>query len=639
MIKVVLTSVICVAVAATDASLADKLISMPPGHDDFPETFSLWGKLNSTFEEIVNMIDTEDVDLFGFCSSQPDVRMGDGTKIFTSVVIPPKCDKKRPAMLVRSPYGPTTRRLALLYVFFGYVAVMQDQRGTFSSEGTFDMWQLGNPDGVDTMAWITNQTWSNGEVFTMGASADGIATLTPIMTAGIPVKGQWSIWTTGDGHGLSYTGGAFRKDLLDGYMNTMGLFTHGASRKVVGYVKEHEAYGPWWYNLTDCRNVTDRSVVPACNFPKVHWPVVLSAGWWDIFLISSLKLMNGVLAAGDPAYLEKHVTIIDPLGHCMLTPFHGEGIVESATLELQAARGLVVGFFASLQAFRKQAMDMNMGHKRLNFFVLGNYEADTRSPRNYWTSMHYWPAYINKDFYMHGSAGKTGKLSETAPSATTSMTYTYDPRTKDGLTPIEGGNNLPFIGKIHACGTADQTKRDAREDVLAFDSDKLSEDTAVVGNITAKIFVSSDAVDTDFVVVLSDVGPRKAMMVRFGALRMRWRDGDERTAPPLEAGKIYEASIHLSVAAYIFPKGHRIRVTISSAAYPYFDANTNTGSLEISPTAAVAANNGFHMGPNSPSKVTLPIVKMEDIPHNRLFGASIPDPIGLAKVIRDAVVV
>jgi len=530
----------------------------------------------------------------------------------------------------------------LLFAFAGYVAVMQDQRGTFASKGTFNMWQLGNTDGADSMAWIVNQSWSNGEVFTMGASADGIATLTPLEIPGIPVKGQWSIWTTGDGHDLAYPGGAFRKDLMEGYMNLMSLPTQGASKKVIAEVKKHEKYDPWWYNLTDCRDINNQSVAPGCHYSAAHWPAVLSAGWWDIFLGGSLRLVNGVLAAGDPAYEQKHVVIIDPLGHCMLTPFHGEGIAESATLEAQSARGLVVGFFAALKAFKpQQALNFQTGHKRLNMFVLGNYEADTRSPRNFWTSLDIWPAYKNKYLYMHPHAllHRNGVLSEASPSKNASASYKYDPTTPEGITPILGGNNLPFVGKIHACGSADQTKRDARKDVLVFDGAKLSDDMAVVGNITANVFVSSDAVDTDFVAVVSDVGPRKAMMVRYGMVRMRWRDSDEVTSPPLEAGKVYEVEIDLGATAYIFPKGHHVRVTISSAAYPYIDANNNTGSPEASPQPAIAANNVFHMGPKSASHLALPVVDLADIPHNGLFGASIPDPVGLAEVLRETIVV
>merc|ERR1712228_828907 len=139
--------------------------------------------------------------------------------------------------------------------------------------------------------------------------------------------------------------------------------------------------------------------------------------------------------------------------------------------------------------------------------------------------------------------------------------------------------------------------------------------------------------------IISDVGPKKAMMVRFGAVRMRWRGSEEETSPPLEAGEVYEVDIHLGATAYIFPKGHRLRITIRSAGYPYFDANTNNGSPESSPQPAIAANNAFHMGPNYPSKVSLPVVKMGDIPPNRLFGASFADPVGLANTIRETIVV
>jgi predicted acyl esterase len=43
------------------------------------------------------------------------------------------------------------------------------------------------------------------------------------------------------------------------------------------------------------------------------------------------------------------------------------------------------------------------------------------------------------------------------------------------------------------CGTADQTPRDVRDDVVLFESDELGEPTAVVGQIFARLFVSSSA--------------------------------------------------------------------------------------------------------------------------------------------------
>merc|ERR1712178_515678 len=113
---------------------------------------------------------------------------------------------------------------------------------------------------------------------------------------------------------------------------------------------------------------------------------------------------------------------------------------------------------------------------------------------------------------------------------------------------------------------------------MVFDSGTLHTDVPVVGNIMAKLSVSSSAKDTDFVVTVSDVYKNKSMLVRFGAMRMRWKTSHEQQDPPLETGQVYEVDVNLADTAYIFARGHTIRVTISSAAYPYYDANPNTGS-------------------------------------------------------------
>jgi len=228
---------------------------------------------------------------------------------------------------------------------------------------------------------------------------------------------------------------------------------------------------------------------------------------------------------------------------------------------------------------------------------------------------------------------KPGQLGNATPSLATSAYYFYNPTTTAGLTPMLGGNNLPIVGQIRHCGSTDLTERDSRSDVIVFDSGILTEDLPVVGKLSAKLFVSSTAKDTDFVVTVSDLGKKKSMLVRYGAVRMRWRNGGTgnymKPNAPLMDGTIYEIDIDLLHTAYVFPKGHRVRVSVSSAAYPYYDANPNTGSPEstgIPPSKfePVVAKNFIHMGPEFPSKISLPVVKMEDIPHNPKFRPTIP---------------
>eukprot|EP00440_Ansanella_granifera_P044395 gb/GFBE01048117.1/.p1 GENE.gb/GFBE01048117.1/~~gb/GFBE01048117.1/.p1 ORF type:complete len:163 (+),score=17.37 gb/GFBE01048117.1/:1-489(+) len=130
------------------------------------------------------------------------------------------------------------------------------------------------------------------------------------------------------------------------------------------------------------------------------------------------------------------------------------------------------------------------------------------------------------------------------------LDYIYDPSRKDGIAPMLGGNKLPDVGVVSACGTADQQPRDNRTDVLVFNSAKLFEDVPIVGAVRVTLSVSSTAKDTDFFVALSDVSAdgSKAMLVRYGMMRMRWRNGgDSAGSPPMEPGNVYEIDVDLSL--------------------------------------------------------------------------------------------
>lgn len=185
-----------------------------------------------------------------------------------------------------------------------------------------------------------------------------------------------------------------------------------------------------------------------------------------------------------------------------------------------------------------------------------------------------------------------------------------------------GGNNLPAIGKIKLGGPANQLPRENRSDVLVFDSAPLTAELAVVGAVSATVFVSSSAPDTDFFVTVSDFLPdgSKSMLVRYGMRRMRWRESEITKSAPMSTGKVYEANVDMGFTAYIFPKGHRIRVSVSSAADPYFNPTTNTGKNDMTTKAdPVVAQNTVLFSMDMPSRLTLPAVSRDDIPENPHF--------------------
>ena len=86
--------------------------------------------------------------------------------------------------------------------------MIQDCRGRFESEGEYNYWKDAELDGIDTMAWIVAQEWSNGVVFTAGVSADGIyGYLTQLGNHDPKMhRGQFLLVGSADLHSMTYGG-------------------------------------------------------------------------------------------------------------------------------------------------------------------------------------------------------------------------------------------------------------------------------------------------------------------------------------------------------------------------------------------------------------------------------------------------
>jgi predicted acyl esterase len=58
-----------------------------------------------------------------------------------------------------------------------------------------------------------------------------------------------------------------------------------------------------------------------------------------------------------------------------------------------------------------------------------------------------------------------------------------------------------------------------------------------------------------------------------------------------------------------FPKGHKIRIEISSSNFPRFDRNLNTGGKNYDESVGVIAKNKVHHSTKFPSRIILPMIK------------------------------
>jgi putative CocE/NonD family hydrolase len=156
----------------------------------------------------------------------------------------------------------------------------------------------------------------------------------------------------------------------------------------------------------------------------------------------------------------------------------------------------------------------------------------------------------------------------------------------------------------------------------------------------ATLYVSSNAIDTDFMVRISDVYPNgEAHLIEDGAFRMRWRDG---TSKPLFMNKdiIYEIKFPIGNTSYIFASGHSIRYVIQSSNYPRYSINKNNGILlkDIDQGDNITAVNTVFFSNEYPSHITLPFVEKHQLPvlHNikEMLQESYPS-LDMDKIISD----
>ena len=101
--------------------------------------------------------------------------MRDGVKLAMDVITPDG-DGPFPVVLTRTPYdkvGVQGNAFAAELVRRGYAVAAQDTRGRFNSDGDFDPYRTDHNDGFDTVNWLAEQPWCDGNVGMIGGSYVG----------------------------------------------------------------------------------------------------------------------------------------------------------------------------------------------------------------------------------------------------------------------------------------------------------------------------------------------------------------------------------------------------------------------------------------------------------------------------------
>jgi putative CocE/NonD family hydrolase len=508
---------------------------------------------------------------------QRDLRvpMPDGVELLADRWAPRSGGQPLPLALLRSPYG----RGRLIATGFarplaerGFQVLIQSTRGTFGSGGAFDPTRNERADGRATLEWVVKQPWFGGSIVLVGASYLGYVQwavadcLPPEVKAMIPNVTEAALTLeflrpdglsleTPFGWGVMTDGqerrGAMLRQLAAGRRNRRALATLPLSQADAAAIGHHSAYVQdiLAHDATDpyWAALDHRDRVGA-----VTAPVSSIGGWYDIFLPGQLRDFRVLQDAGRPARLT-----VGPWTHLSVD---GTPAREAIEFGLAHARGAEPPPRAPVRPY-----------------VMGQ-EA--------WRDFPSWPppGYQPQRFHLQPS----GVLAAAAPAESEPDGHRYDPADP---TPAVGG-----VRMVRDSGRADNTALEARPDVLTYTTAPLTGDVEVVGEVSAEIWFRSSLRYADVFVRLCDVDKRGRS----------WNVCDGLTSLS-GADRVGCVAVRLWPTGYRFKRGHRIRVQVSSGAFPRYARNAGTGEPPATATRLLAADQAVYHDPARPSAVILPV--------------------------------
>ena len=523
------------------------------------------------------------------------VPMRDGVTLRANVYRPP--EGRWPVLLTRLPYGKDLPLGSSLFdpiqaARQGYVVVVQDTRGRFTSEGDWNPFEGEGVDGFDTIAWAASQPYSDGQVGMYGASYFGFTQWSAALLQPPALKAIVPMITWCDPlNGFAFRGGAIELGTQTHWGLQMGfdvlLKQHRDNLPALGaslfsLAHEIDALAPSGYAslplaefaplrrqavlprfFEQIRRPMDRaqldSVTIAGKHARVQVPTFNVGGWYDIFLGDTLANFTAMRQLGRPTKL-----MIGPWSHSEYGVPVGElnfGFgSQLAFVNLQSDFGRM-----QLRWFDHWLKKVDTGmlaEPPIRLFVMG---------ANVWRDEQAWPLAraVPTPLYLHAD----GQLSTDSPASEPADHYTYDPAQSGPHAWRRVAHGADFAG-----GPRDQRMIESRPDVLTYSTPPLERDVEVTGPVHVELWACSSAPDTDFVARLVDVYPdARAYNLTDGIIRARYRDGSAAAESLLEPDTPYRFSIDLWATSNVFKAGHRIRLQVTSSNFPRWDRNPNTG--------------------------------------------------------------
>lgn len=533
------------------------------------------------------------------------IPMRDGAKLFTIVYSPKDQFQDYPIMMIRTPYSVAPYEAYKLKVPIGpnmafakegFVFVYQDVRGKYMSEGDFVAnrpYIVGKKkqtdettDTHDTIEWLIKNVKSNKKVGIWGVSSPGFYASMSLIDShpnlkAVSPQAPVTDWFLGDDR---HHNGALMLMGSFSFLSSFGKLRDSISSKHPGgFAAYNTSDGYDFYLKTGAlknfnhKYLQGKSLLwnemmdnPDYNaywearsylkFIKDYKPAVLLVGGWfdQEDLYGPLKTFERLNIAKN----SKLHFVMGPWYHGSWTRGDGDSLG-------------MLDFEQKTAVFYREEIE-------LPFFI--NHlkgKVTTALPKakvfftgaNEWGDYTQWPPQEVKPKALFLT--ENNQLSFVRSAAVASQdNYWSDPNK-----PVPYSAEKTVLRGFKYM-FEDQSFAAKRPDVLVYESDVLTEDLKIAGNIVANLYVSSTGTDADFVVKLIDVYPYEPkgkmsdyqLLVRGEVMRSKYRESFS-TAKPLVPGEVTHVSFDMQDAAHVFKKGHKIMVQIQSSWFPLVDRN------------------------------------------------------------------
>ena len=564
------------------------------------------------------------------------IPLSDGVALKGDLYLP-KGTGRHPVLIEVTPYGRRGIFSAAdehgFWTAQGYALLIVDARGIGDSGGEFSFMTDARRDGPQIVDWAARQPWSIGKVGMRGSSYSGTY---PIQTAAAAPEGlacispnasfqsafdgppylggglmlAWALsWTTLVDRGMAERpierqGLARKVDhdrlLLHRPLATADVAMHGRELRVYRQLLGHPTYDAFWAEAQ----------LSVEDYRRIRVPALAFTGWYDTTLtgsIANFRAMRALAASAADQWI-----VVGPWDHAGAseggyTRDTGQPIDRIGVLPVERS-----GFLPG----------QRMAREFFDWCLKGSGARPTWSPvqmfvpgQDRWLKADRLPAQgiMQHTLFLYGQGRANAPQSDGAlvsqPGKPASDRYIHDPADPVRADSIINGR------KVLRFGPQNVAKQLQRADVLTYATAPLQKALTILGNATLSVYVSTDVPDTDFMALLEDVAP-DGSAVRLGAgwtgvLRTRYRNGPARF-DAMRPSEMILLRINLLEIGHTLPKGHRLRLSVFSSAFPFISVNPNTGediATDSSPPR-IARQTVFHGGTH-PSALTVEVLAAE----------------------------